>query len=83
MASLKQTTVSKSSTVHGSALHTGADVALTVKPAPANTGYVFKRTDLPDEPTVSAHIDNVKQVERATNLAEERQVQTFVWQFCT
>src|ERR1700760_4059290 len=70
MASLKQTTVQKPATVHGSALHTGADVTLTVKPAAANTGYVFKRTDLADEPTVSAHIDNVKHVERATTLGE-------------
>jgi len=70
MASLKQTTVRESQSVKGSALHTGADVTLTVKPAAANTGYIFKRTDLPDEPTVSAHIDHVKQVERATTLGE-------------
>src|ERR1700761_2468607 len=70
MASLKQTTVQKAATVHGSALHTGADVTLTVKPAAANTGFIFKRTDLADEPTVAAHIDNVKQVERATTLGE-------------
>jgi UDP-3-O-[3-hydroxymyristoyl] N-acetylglucosamine deacetylase/3-hydroxyacyl-[acyl-carrier-protein] dehydratase len=70
MASLKQTTVREPATVHGSALHTGAEVTLTVKPAAVNTGYIFKRTDLPDEPTVSAHIDNVKQVERATTLGE-------------
>lgn len=70
MASLKQTTVHEAQSVKGFALHTGSDVTLTVKPAAANTGYVFKRIDLPDEPTVSAHIDNVKQVERATTLGE-------------
>ena len=70
MASLQQTTVRESQSVKGAALHTGANVTLTVKPAPANTGYVFKRIDLPDEPTVNAHIDNVKQVERATTLGE-------------
>src|ERR1700722_15065042 len=70
MASLKQTTVREPRTVHGSALHTGADVTLTVKPAAANTGYIFKRIDLADEPTVAAHVDNVKQVERATTLGE-------------
>src|SRR5271154_3725182 len=72
MASLKQTTVRDSQLVKGSALHTGSDVTLTVKPAAANTGFVFKRIDLPDEPTVAAHIDNVKQVERATTLGEGR-----------
>ena len=70
MASLKQTTVRESKSVKGSALHTGSDVTLTVKPAAANTGYIFKRTDLADEPTVAAHIDNVKHVERATTLGE-------------
>jgi UDP-3-O-[3-hydroxymyristoyl] N-acetylglucosamine deacetylase/3-hydroxyacyl-[acyl-carrier-protein] dehydratase len=70
MASLQQTTVREAQSVKGSALHTGSDVTLTVRPAPAHTGFVFKRTDLPDEPTVAAHIDNVKQVERATTLGE-------------
>ena len=70
MASLKQTTVREPQSVKGSALHTGSDVTLTVKPAAANTGYIFKRTDLVDEPTVAAHIDHVKQVERATTLGE-------------
>jgi UDP-3-O-[3-hydroxymyristoyl] N-acetylglucosamine deacetylase / 3-hydroxyacyl-[acyl-carrier-protein] dehydratase len=70
MASLKQTTVREAKSVKGFALHTGSDVTLTVKPAAANTGYIFKRIDLADEPTVNAHIDNVKQVERATTLGE-------------
>jgi UDP-3-O-[3-hydroxymyristoyl] N-acetylglucosamine deacetylase/3-hydroxyacyl-[acyl-carrier-protein] dehydratase len=70
MASLKQTTVAHAQTVKGQALHTGSDVSLTVKPASAGSGFVFKRTDLADEPTVAAHIDNVKQVERATTLGE-------------
>jgi UDP-3-O-[3-hydroxymyristoyl] N-acetylglucosamine deacetylase/3-hydroxyacyl-[acyl-carrier-protein] dehydratase len=70
MASLKQTTVREAQSVKGSALHTGANVTLTVKPAGATPGYIFKRIDLPDEPTVNAHIDNVKQVERATTLGE-------------
>src|ERR1700733_7383504 len=70
MASLKQTTVREAQSVKGFALHTGSDVTLTVKPAAANTGYIFKRIDLPDEPTVAAHIDHVKQVERATTLGE-------------
>ena len=70
MASLKQTTVREPQSFQGSALHTGSDVTLTVRPAAANTGYIFKRIDLPDDPTVTAHIDHVKQVERATTLGE-------------
>jgi UDP-3-O-[3-hydroxymyristoyl] N-acetylglucosamine deacetylase/3-hydroxyacyl-[acyl-carrier-protein] dehydratase len=70
MASLKQTTVRDAQSVKGFALHTGSEVTLTVRPAAANTGFIFKRVDLADEPTVAAHIDNVKQVERATTLGE-------------
>jgi UDP-3-O-[3-hydroxymyristoyl] N-acetylglucosamine deacetylase / 3-hydroxyacyl-[acyl-carrier-protein] dehydratase len=65
-----QTTLEREATIMGSALHTGKTVKLTIKPAPADTGYVFKRTDLPDEPTVNALADNVKQVERATTISE-------------
>jgi UDP-3-O-[3-hydroxymyristoyl] N-acetylglucosamine deacetylase/3-hydroxyacyl-[acyl-carrier-protein] dehydratase len=70
MASLQQTTVREAQSVKGSALHTGSEVTLTVRPAAANTGFIFKRIDLPDEPTVAAHIDHVKHVERATTLGE-------------
>jgi UDP-3-O-[3-hydroxymyristoyl] N-acetylglucosamine deacetylase/3-hydroxyacyl-[acyl-carrier-protein] dehydratase len=70
MASLKQITVRDVQSVKGFALHTGSEVTLTVRPAAANTGFIFKRIDLADEPTVAAHIDNVKQVERATTLGE-------------
>jgi UDP-3-O-[3-hydroxymyristoyl] N-acetylglucosamine deacetylase/3-hydroxyacyl-[acyl-carrier-protein] dehydratase len=65
-----QTTVERPASVEGGTLHTGQKVRLTLKPAPADTGFVFKRTDLPDEPTVAAHISHVRQVERATTLIE-------------
>jgi UDP-3-O-[3-hydroxymyristoyl] N-acetylglucosamine deacetylase/3-hydroxyacyl-[acyl-carrier-protein] dehydratase len=70
MATTQQFTVQQAASVQGTSLHTGQKVTLTVKPAAANAGYIFKRTDLTDEPTVHAHIDNVKQVERATTLGE-------------
>ncbi len=65
-----QYTLARSGSVSGISLHTGNKVKLTLKPAPVNTGYVFHRTDLPDVPTVHAHIDHVKQIERATTLGE-------------
>lgn len=65
-----QTTVKDSASLAGVALHTGKEVVLTIKPAPADTGYIFRRTDLDDEPTVHAHLDFVKGVERATTLVE-------------
>ncbi len=66
----KQATIRDAQTITGSTLHTGTDVTLTIKPAAPNTGYIFKRLDISDEPTIAAHIDNVKQVERATTLGE-------------
>jgi UDP-3-O-[3-hydroxymyristoyl] N-acetylglucosamine deacetylase/3-hydroxyacyl-[acyl-carrier-protein] dehydratase len=70
MALTQQTTIAEPQTVSGKALHTGNDVTLTVRPGAADTGYVFRRLDLPDEPTIRAHIDHVKQVERATTIGE-------------
>src|SRR5881628_758702 len=65
-----QHTLAKSASISGSSLHTGEKVTLTVHPAPPGHGRKFKRTDLPDEPTIDAKIDNVKTVERSTTLAE-------------
>lgn len=70
MPVLKQATIRDAQTISGSTLHTGNDVTLTIKPGAPNTGFIFKRIDLSDEPTIAAHIDNVKQVERATTLGE-------------
>ena len=54
----------------GTSLHTGEKVTLTLHPAPPGTGRKFRRSDLPDEPTIDAQIENVKTVERATTIAE-------------
>ncbi|SDT96717.1 3-hydroxyacyl-[acyl-carrier-protein] dehydratase /UDP-3-O-[3-hydroxymyristoyl] N-acetylglucosamine deacetylase [Verrucomicrobium sp. GAS474] len=70
MPPVNQKTLKKDVTVQGTALHTGNKVTLTLKPAAPDTGYVFKRVDLPDEPTVPVHIDGVKTTERATTLGE-------------
>lgn len=53
---MKQRTISKEVTVSGKALHSGAEVSMTFKPAPANTGVVFKRTDVFGKPEVKPHI---------------------------
>ncbi len=68
--STQQHTLGKKGSLAGTSLHTGEKVVLTLKPSPPGSGFVFKRVDLRDEPTVAARIENVKQVERATTLAE-------------
>jgi len=65
-----QTTLAGSASLSGTSLHTGKEVKLTLKPALPDTGYVFRRLDLPDEPTVHANFEFVKGVERATTLSE-------------
>jgi UDP-3-O-[3-hydroxymyristoyl] N-acetylglucosamine deacetylase/3-hydroxyacyl-[acyl-carrier-protein] dehydratase len=65
-----QTTIASESTISGKGLHTGCAVSMTMKPAQANHGIVFQRMDLPDKPTVKAHILNVTDTSRSTNLQE-------------
>lgn len=65
-----QHTLARSGSLAGTSLHTGEKVKLTLRPGPVGSGFVFKRTDLRDEPTIAARIEHVKQVERATTIAE-------------
>jgi UDP-3-O-[3-hydroxymyristoyl] N-acetylglucosamine deacetylase / 3-hydroxyacyl-[acyl-carrier-protein] dehydratase len=49
-----QRTVQREGTVSGVALHSGARVDLRVRPAPADAGVTFVRTDLPGAPRIPA-----------------------------
>lgn len=49
---LKQRTLKQSISATGVGLHSGEKVTLTLKPAPADHGVVFKRIDLPDTPAM-------------------------------
>ena len=60
-----QKTLASNASLEGTSLHTGEKVTLTMKPAPANHGIVFRRIDLEDMPFIPANVDNVQQVERA------------------
>ncbi|MEK6231036.1 MAG: UDP-3-O-acyl-N-acetylglucosamine deacetylase, partial [Luteolibacter sp.] len=66
----KQQTLAGSATLEGTSLHTGSKVSLTLKPAPENHGFKFRRIDLSDQPFINADVDKVQTVERATTLAE-------------
>jgi UDP-3-O-[3-hydroxymyristoyl] N-acetylglucosamine deacetylase/3-hydroxyacyl-[acyl-carrier-protein] dehydratase len=66
----REQTLEKPATITGSSLHTGAEVTLTLNPAPAGHGLRFRRIDLPDQPFINARVENVQKVERATTLAE-------------
>ena len=63
-----QTTISDKISLSGVGLHTGKDVTLTFLPSEANSGYVFKRIDLKNEPLIEADINYVTNTERGTCL---------------
>jgi UDP-3-O-[3-hydroxymyristoyl] N-acetylglucosamine deacetylase/3-hydroxyacyl-[acyl-carrier-protein] dehydratase len=65
-----QKTLGKTVAMKGMALHTGHAVTLTLRPGAEDSGFIFKRMDLKDEPVIHAHVDHVKHVERATTIAE-------------
>jgi len=64
----KQHTIKNEVTLKGVGLHTGKEVKMTFKPAPVNTGYVFKRVDLDDHPIIEADASYVVNTQRGTNL---------------
>lgn len=65
---VKQCTLKEEITLTGVGLHTGKDVTLTFKPAPENTGYVFKRVDMEGAPSIKADANFVTNTQRGTNL---------------
>jgi UDP-3-O-[3-hydroxymyristoyl] N-acetylglucosamine deacetylase/3-hydroxyacyl-[acyl-carrier-protein] dehydratase len=53
---------------NGVGLHTGKEVKMTFKPAPANNGFTFVRVDLEGQPVVEADANHVVNTQRGTNL---------------
>jgi UDP-3-O-[3-hydroxymyristoyl] N-acetylglucosamine deacetylase/3-hydroxyacyl-[acyl-carrier-protein] dehydratase len=64
----KQHTIDQEVSLDGVGLHTGQKVKMTFKPAPENSGYVFKRIDLEGEPEIEADVSYVVNTQRGTNL---------------
>src|SRR5947199_4222830 len=58
--------VTRTASLRGTGLHTGAATEATFLPAPAGQGIVFRRTDLPGKPEVPARLTEVEAVERRT-----------------
>jgi len=63
-----QRTLATEATIEGVGFVTGVRVCVRLKPAPANTGLVFRRTDLPKLPTVPALVPFVTGTQRRTTL---------------
>jgi len=65
---MKQRTLAREVSIKGNALHTGDIVTLTLQPAPAGHGIVFKRTDLHGQPELRPRVDQVTDLVRATTI---------------
>ncbi len=63
-----QHTIQKSVTYKGNGLHSGMPVTMTMHPAKAGTGIVFRRTDLSGAPEVPAKSCYITNTMRATTL---------------
>ena len=63
-----QRTIAGEAKVSGIGLHTGTSSELVFRPAPINTGVVFRRVDLEGTPEIPALIDHVVDISRGTTL---------------
>jgi len=68
---VSQRTLKSTSSCTGVGLHSGKPVSLTLRPAPANQGITFVRTDLPDNPSVTAHFHRVVDTSLATVIGND------------
>lgn len=68
-----QTTLKQPAVYKGIGLHLGQETSITFRPAPADTGIVFVRTDIESKPCIKVCPENVRQVEeqsRRTTLGQ-------------
>lgn len=68
---IRQRTLKTSVRATGVGLHTGHKVTMVLRPAPADTGIVFCRSDLPGNPAVPAIATNVANTQMATVLEKD------------
>ena len=64
----KQRTIRKERSIKGKSLHTGEEVTLTIKPAKANEGYLFRRIDLYGKPEIKPLASSVSELIRSTTI---------------
>ncbi|MEQ9261663.1 MAG: bifunctional UDP-3-O-[3-hydroxymyristoyl] N-acetylglucosamine deacetylase/3-hydroxyacyl-ACP dehydratase [Owenweeksia sp.] len=69
-----QTTIRNKISVEGTGLHTGSKVTLTFKPSAADTGFVFKRTDIEGQPEIPALANYVVSTDRGTTIGKNQVV---------
>ncbi len=70
---MKQITLEKEVTISGIGLHSGKTATIKIKPAPINTGIVFNRVDLANEPEFKAIAKSVLDTKLSTNIGTSEQ----------
>ena len=63
---MNQQTINESFSVKGKGLHSGIEITAVFNPADENTGYRFRRVDLPEQPVIEAIAENVVDTTRGT-----------------
>ena len=71
MSILNQKTINQVITIKGIGLHSGLKANLTIKPAEANTGIIFKRIDIKDNNIVIPNVFNVSSAFFCTTISNE------------
>ena len=66
--STKQQTLKAPISFSGKGLHTGVQVTMTIHPAEAGRGIVFRRTDIEGQPEIPALCDYVVDTSRGTTI---------------
>lgn len=67
---IKQRTLKNVIRATGVGLHTGDKVYLSLRPAPVDTGIIFRRTDLPQVVEIAARAENVGDTRLSTTLVK-------------
>ena len=67
--SVNQRTIRNERSIKGKSLHTGDEVTLTLKPAKASSGYLFRRTDLYGKPEIQPLTSSVSELVRSTTIS--------------
>ncbi len=67
---MKQRTILREVSLNGKSLHTGEQVNLTLKPAPEDTGVVFRCMSAYGTPEIKPSVDKVSEVVRATTISD-------------
>lgn len=63
-----QHTIKEEVVISGAGIHSGEAVTMRLKPSAPHSGIIFKRVDLPGNPTVKADVDNVIETNRSTTI---------------